>query len=126
MTETTNTPTARLMGEPRTPFNWPEWVPAKVRAEVEEFWTRFGRSGGDAWRQNAESERAPQFGEVVRLRSLRDAYDAEPSGYGRYVHAWNNIGRLVHDDGTFDYVSFGPCWRQEQAPDRTATEATHA
>ena len=34
---------------------------------------------------------------------------------GRYVHAWNNIGRLVLDDGSFAYTSFNKAtWMYNQ------------
>lgn len=52
--------------------------------------------------------------EIVDAQDLPDgAYWAIPElrgderrAEGRYVHAWNNIGLVVRDDGTFAYVSF--------------------
>ena len=47
---------------------------------------------------------APAFGSVV---TLGDGFGQNPpKTTGRFVHAWNNIGRLVRDDGTFAYTSF--------------------
>lgn len=35
---------------------------------------------------------------------------------GHYVHPWNNMGRLVLDDGTFAYTSFDKAtWMRSQA-----------
>lgn len=83
---------------------WPDWVPTEVRKRIEEFWSADqGRSPRD-WMRDMHQQGAPAFGTVVRLR---DGFGSEaPWTTGRFVHAWNNIGRLVRDDGSFAYTSF--------------------
>lgn len=85
-------------------WTWPDWVPAEVRKRIKEFWTEdWGRSPR-TWMQDMHQQGAPAFGSVVRLR---DGFGSEaPWTTGRFVHAWNNIGRLVRDDGSFAYTSF--------------------
>ena len=81
---------------------WPEWVPEKVQREVENFWRKdLGRSSTQ-WLESARKNGAPEFGDITYLRTLGDW---NKFATGRYVHAWNNIGRVVHDDGSFSYVS---------------------
>lgn len=91
---------------PRTwsEWTWPNWVPAEVRQSIEGFWgPECGRTPRD-WIQDMHQQGAPAFGSIVRLR---DGFGPKaPWVTGRFVHAWNNIGRLVRDDGTFTYTSF--------------------
>lgn len=85
-------------------FVWPDWVPEMIRAQVEGFWDdKYGR-GPDEWERNSRADynHAPAFGDVVTLWRLASHDQCET---GRYVHAWNNIGRLVRDDGSVAYVS---------------------
>lgn len=93
---------------PRTwaEWTWPEWVPAGIRGPVEEFWLeRWGR-GPHSWMRDMHEQDAPAFGATV---TLDDGFGRNPAKTtGRFVHAWNNIGRIVHDDRTFSYTSFGP------------------
>jgi protein gp37 len=88
-------------------FTWPEWVPERVREQIVSFW------GPASHRRPAEYladvlcekfntfQRPPAFGERVTLRVREGEYVT-----GRYVHAWNNIGRVVRDDGSYEVVSF--------------------
>ena len=83
-------------------FPWPEWVPESVRSEIEKFWSLEYRRGPRDWSENGRPSynNAPEFGERVTLGlGEADRYT------GRYVHAWNNIGRLVLDDGSTRVVS---------------------
>jgi hypothetical protein len=99
-------------------FTWPDWVPVKVQGEVESFWDdRIGR-GPDQWEANARDvyNHAPPFGELVRMRRMLGR-PSEGFVVGRYVHAWNNIGRLVLEDGTVAHVSSAPgSWALESEP----------
>lgn len=80
---------------------WPEWVPVEVRTQIAAFWGCFGRRPRDYVEQHRTNyANAPCFGERVRLRRLFDGFVE-----GRYVHAWNNIGRVVRDDGVVECVS---------------------
>lgn len=84
---------------------WPEWVPAEVRDAVEDFWSpAFGR-GPHAWMRDMHEQGAPAFGSTV---TMDDGFSHRPPQVaGRYVHAWNNIGRIAMPDGSFKYTSFG-------------------
>lgn len=85
-------------------WTWPDWVPAAVRDSIEGFWgADQGRTPAD-WLRDMRQQGAPAFGSVVRLRD--GLYNDAPRTSGRFVHAWNNIGRLVRADGSFAYTSF--------------------
>jgi hypothetical protein len=93
-------------------IQWPEWVPEKVRQEIQRFWSGPGR-GPREWMESAVRNHAPAFGStatVLRMKPdlkvafLREHYEVVPV---RYVHAWNNIGRGIHPDGSYDVVSLG-------------------
>jgi hypothetical protein len=76
-----------------------------VREEVQEFWSDdIGGRGPDGWEANARDpyNHAPELGARVEARGF-GAGQAWVSG--RYVHAWNNIGRIVLDDGSVAVVS---------------------
>lgn len=95
---------------PRTPFTpenapkswdefaWPDWVPGKVREQIESFWGQFGRGPKD-WAENAISNDSPPFG--MQMGYQEDGRTV----YGRWIFAWNNIGRLVDDKGNVYYPS---------------------
>lgn len=89
---------------------WPTWVPFKVREQIESFWSASYNRGPSDYEKSASSsynggcgraENIPTFGEEVTLpgRSTGEVVT------GRWVHAWNNIGRLVSADGTVHCVS---------------------
>lgn len=80
-------------------FTWPEWVPQEVRQQVEEFWQEPWGRGPGVWMENTRINGAPPFG--MQVGQLRDGKEDR----GRYVHAWNNIGRLVREDGSVAYAS---------------------
>lgn len=87
-------------------YQWPEWVPVEVRKQIRQFWgPRSQDRGPDEWALNAcaDYNGAPCFGARVTL-GLAGSHDRETST-GRYVHCWNNIGRLVLDDGSVRCVS---------------------
>ena len=83
-------------------FQWPEWVPEAIQNEINRSYTyHHGHFSG--WVESTTRNTAPEFGSVVSLPKLANN---EPCAPGRFVFAWNNIERVVHKDGTFDYVSF--------------------
>lgn len=97
---------------PRTPFTpenapetweeyiWPDWVPDIVRNSIENFWSQAGRKPKD-WAENAINNDSPPFGmEMV----YKDSHDDAPV-YGKWVFAWNNMGRLVGEHGEVFYPS---------------------
>lgn len=104
ITPMTDTPRDAL---PKTwaEYEWPEWVPTEVRGSVEEFWRESWGRGPRAWAEGAAGpyNHAPcLIGCRVTLAALGDHYRAET---GRYVYCWNNIGRIIRDDGSVAYVS---------------------
>ncbi len=83
-------------------YQWPDWVPWKCRERIVEFWQpSWGRSP-ETWTANAKANGMPALGEFAECLGLTsmDEYFR-----GRYVHAWNNIGWVVADDGTLNAVS---------------------
>lgn len=89
-------------------FEWPDWIPVEVRKQIEQFWSDdFGR-GPDEWLRDMVVQKAPKLGLRCRLpKAIGDVWVE-----GRFVHAWNNIGRMIHDDGTYSVVvfSYGGFW----------------
>ena len=98
-------------------WTWPEWVPPEVRQQIEEFWRVDWGRGPKAWLRDCVVQGSPPFGARMEQRG-RDGY-ADCSG--RWVHAWNNIGRLIDADGKAHFSSipsrglfdFSPrrCWQ---------------
>lgn len=89
-------------------FEWPDWVPQIVIKEIEGFWSHECGRGPEQWVKDAEYAMqhyyAPPFGaRGVYCRTLPSSLPV----YGRYIHAWNNIGRVVDNDGNVYLVSSG-------------------
>lgn len=99
-------------------FAWPEWVPMAVRTAIEEFWSSELGRGPSQWGRSCAEYRAPDLGTVVGIRYLNksgwgavcSANDPRAVVLGRYVHCWNNIGRVVRDDGSYHYVFISSTW----------------
>lgn len=84
---------------------WPDWVPLEVADDVQRFWTPgWGRSPREYVRATYDDpyNAHPDFGERVVMRTL-----VGDEVEGRYVAAWNNIGRIVTDEGKVHVVSVG-------------------
>ncbi len=81
---------------------WPAWVPPELRAEIATFWSEAWHRGPKAYAAQFATNYARRvgFGERVSGRDLGKKPIA-----GRYVHAWNNIGRVVRDDGSYGCVA---------------------
>ena len=93
-------------GAPRTwaEWSWPDWVPTPVREAIEDFWGPRAARTPQEWIRDMHQQGAPAFGSTVWLP---DGFGSNaPLIKGRFVHAWNNIGRLIREDGTFAYTSF--------------------
>lgn len=87
-------------------FIWDSWVPEIVRKQIERFWSEEMGRGPIEWIKDSIEQGAPNYGEKVTLQVIcGDEYRT-----GRYIHAWNNIGRLIHEDGSFSYVFFNRGW----------------
>lgn len=86
-------------------FVWPEWVPAEDREAIEKFWGPW-HGGPREWVENAAApyNNAPTG---TRVRMWGDVNGHRVVVVGRYVHRWNNIGRVVLDDGSVAYAHGG-------------------
>lgn len=104
-------------------FAWPEWVPADERAHIESFWVEAWGRGPREWLRDHVHQNVPATG-TRRLWSTR-----KNSGWvnankrdhgevrGQYLHCWNNIGRIITDDGRVLMASGGSgaawLWRRD-------------
>jgi len=84
-------------------WNWPDWVPALISRDIESFYEYHRHYEG--WLESMIRNNAPALGAYGQWPALGKPYPT-PCREGRFVFAWNNIGRVVHSDGTFSYVSF--------------------
>jgi hypothetical protein len=91
-------------------YTWPDWVPAELREQIEGFWSDSWGRGPDAWLAAANDpynyRDGVEFGERVTLRGVCGEWGKDEVT-GRYVYAWNNIGRIVTDDGRVECVANG-------------------
>ena len=85
-----------------TDYNWPSWVPLDVRTQVEEFWSPMCGRTPRAWIESTVNEGQPRLGERVNAEELCPSSRVLT---GKWVPCWNNIGRVVFDDGSFGYAS---------------------
>lgn len=113
-------------------FTWPEWVPAKVRLEIESFWSweAYKRTPRE-WAANAvQNEGGIELGSLVGVdnttylggKEVRPVNDYRAYRTGRFVHAWNNMCRVVYDDGTFDYASYNGRFFLSKYPTRGSAQ----
>ena len=95
-------------------WQWPDWVPARVRTAIESFWSEKWGRGPRAWMADMHDQGAPPFGSVV---TMNDGFTARSTQVtGRYVHAWNNIGRIALGGDKFAYTSFNRSEVRAQRP----------
>ena len=103
-------------------YVWPEWVPTEQRAQIESFWLEAWGRGPRAWLRDHVHQHVPATGTRRRwsvdkngwaATSKRNVGDIE----GRYLHCWNNVGRVITDDGRVLMTSGGSgtawLWRHE-------------
>lgn len=90
-------------------FPWPDWVPPEVRKEIERFWSPAQKRTPGEWLKSAESpySYSPPFGELTTLPG-----DRGRPVTGRWIHCWNSMGRLVHEDGSYTVASGNPSRKQ--------------
>jgi hypothetical protein len=98
-------------------FPWPAWIPEETRKEIERFWNpEAGRAPQDWLLACADRyNHHPALGARVECQSLSQS--RLPLMRGRWVPAWNNIGRVVLDDGTVGMSSTCGIRLLEEAPD---------
>lgn len=110
-------------------FPWPEWIPADQREQIEKFWsTTYGR-GPQSWFRDHEVQGMPHTGEMITTEDIfskaRDEEGRRPMRTGRYIHSWNNMGRLVLDDGQCICVSAHYKSAARYADERRTTHPTN-
>lgn len=93
-------------------FQWPDWVPVKQRESIEGFWSEANGRGPVDWLRDHRIKRVPATGARVTCSVDRSGWAtinkmATAGVSGRYLHAWNNIGRIITDDGQTIYASGG-------------------
>jgi len=82
-----------LLGE--NVWRWEDWVPQSLRDEIEKFWgVDLSRSPLDR-EKSRDSHNAPPDGTRVSYIN-----DQDERLTGRYVHAFNNMGRIVGENGS--------------------------
>jgi protein gp37 len=84
-------------------FPWPEWVPSELRDQVASFWAPENGRGPAAYLRDAFSQGGPPLFSGGSLRRIKAS---EERIFGRFVHAWNNIGWVVDEHGVFTTGSF--------------------
>lgn len=88
-------------------YKWPKWVPQKVRAEIESFWSN---SYGRDWREWLKSccddqyNAQPFLGATVRIRRPYH-WKGRKVRVGKWIPAWNNMARIVLRDGSAHVIS---------------------
>lgn len=86
-------------------WSWPEWVPVPVREQIESFHRH--HRGPKSWRECAVGDynRHPRFGQRVEVTEEYTHPRSVAKYVGRWVPAWNNMGRIVLDDGSWQVAS---------------------
>lgn len=82
-------------------YNFDDWVCEDVRNQIREFWGCWGRTPKD-WLANANTQynsNEPKYGQYVVVIKRNSIIK------GRYIHAWNNMGRVISDNGDAHCVS---------------------
>lgn len=108
-------------------FPWPSWVPQETRDSIESFWSPgVGRSPAD-YIENMVNNGAPKFGSTHGYDPQNGFCSLLPienaPATGRFIHAWNNIGRIIPQSGTPRACSFsGGSWIGVETFDDWAAE----
>lgn len=91
-------------------YNWPIWVPASVKVQVEDIWP-----SPTEWERNSAAVNAPQLGEPISALATSELIP------GRYVHMRNTVGRIVTDLGQVLVIELDRPWpRVQQRPRRVS------
>jgi len=91
----------RIANQTWNNFHWPEWVPEKIKKEIEEFHSDAWGRGPASWMEGAERNKSPLLGDRVRVHDFQGNLVI-----GRFIYAWNNVGRLLSDDGQIECVGY--------------------
>ena len=86
-------------------YAWPEWVPQELRDQIESFWGENAHRYVDDWEKDAayaeKHYHAPKLGTYGLYGAM---YRETLPIWGKYVHAWNNIARVVDNDGNVHVI----------------------
>ena len=110
-------------------YAFPYWVPDKVQQQIKDFWGCFGRTHKDwienskinevefsGYRQKISGFGAPPLGATADFffKDYKLSKEAGRDVYrvvrGRYIHVWNNMGRLIDEYGEAHYPSTCDRW----------------
>jgi len=80
-------------------YDWPSWIPPDLRESIQKFWSMDWGRGPFEWEEDWRSD-TPPLGTQVSM-GLGSCHEA----HGRYVHAWNNMGRVIDANGYIHYCS---------------------
>ena len=77
------------------------WVPKDVRNQIREFWSEFDRKPIDWLKDSQIRKETPPYGKRVKAK-ITDRLEGrkliKKIVKGRFIHAWNNIGRIICED----------------------------
>lgn len=110
-------------------YTFESWIPIQVQNEIKAMWGIFGRTHKD-WLENAKLEsseycvhgpgpngfKLPPLGATVEFvfidsrLSCQVGYDVFKTVKGKFIHAWNNMGRLIDEYGEIYYPSSCDRW----------------
>lgn len=81
---------------------WPEWMPESVRSGLWGFWV--GHGSVESWERYVGESVPGGMAAVGTVRTIH-GYGGKPAT-GRFIPMWNNIARVVLDDGSVEAGSF--------------------
>lgn len=93
-------------------YVWEDWIPVELRKLITDFWSdSYGRSP-ESWLKDHVIQMVPRTGARVTFGRDGDSWlttdkMAADGVTGRYVHLWNNIGRVVANDGSVHCTAGG-------------------
>ena len=83
-------------------YRWPRFVPAKVREEIQNFWSEKHGRNPKQWHAGTVADpynQHPSIGQKITVKL--SLYPKAPKRTGRWVPAWNGIGRLISRGSIF-------------------------
>jgi len=94
-------------------YKFPNWVSVKVAQQIMDFWGCFGRTYKD-WLENSP-DNLPNMGDEVVFFRRKCGTDLYERLEGKFIHTWNNMGRIILSDGTDKMVSSCDEWISKTA-----------
>lgn len=97
-------------------YEWPLWVPDEVKKSIMDFWGPSQSRTPKDWLENWKDRTDIAMGQEVVLQELCGKRYAQ----GKYIHAWNNIGRVVDRALKVHYVACPPVYKEYKKQIRRA------